>query len=70
MSATMRFQGYDAIEVAEREGLLLSTYNSPMERAREDVSVEDARAIAKDDPSLVYIDVPAGIAAYIMTGAA
>jgi len=58
MNATVRFQGYDAIEMAEREGLLLSTYNSPMELAREDVSVEDARAIVKEDPSLVYLDVP------------
>ena len=49
--------GNDAIEFAERNGLTLSKYADPIEGAREGVSVDDAREIAREDASLIYVAV-------------
>jgi len=50
--------GYDAIEYAERHGLRLSKHTDPIEHAREGLTVDEARDIARDDPSLIYLDLP------------
>jgi hypothetical protein len=63
MGDTTRITGREAIEVAEAQGLLLSTYSDPTEGGREGVSVEDAREIAREDPSLVYLDITETFAA-------
>jgi hypothetical protein len=52
-----RLTGVDAIRRAERDGRTLSKYNDPIEEAREDLSVEEANAVARDDPGLIYLDV-------------
>lgn len=49
--------GHKAIETAEAKGLTLSKYADPTEGAREGLSVEEARAIAAEDPGLVYVEV-------------
>lgn len=47
--------GLDAIEFAEKHGLRLSKYADPTEDAREGLTVEEAREIAREDASLIYI---------------
>lgn len=56
MSNTQK-TGYAAIAYAEANGLTLSKYNDPTEAAREGLSVAEAREIAKEDPSLVYVEM-------------
>lgn len=58
-STTIRMTGRDAIAYAQAHGLALSTYTDPTAEGRASVSVADARRIASEDPSLVYLDVPA-----------
>lgn len=48
--------GHDAIEYAESHGLTLSKYNDPTEGAREGLSVDEARQVAREDPSLIYVE--------------
>lgn len=52
-----RLKGQAAIERAERDGLTLCKFSDPIEGAREGLSVEEAREIARQDPSLIYLDV-------------
>lgn len=47
--------GYDAIRHAEAHGLTLSKYADPLEGARDGLCVQEARWIALDDPSLIYL---------------
>lgn len=54
---TTRIKGREAIGFAERQGLTLCKYNDPVEGAREGLSAEEAREIAREDPSLIYLDV-------------
>ena len=53
----MRLTGHEAIEYAEAHGLTLCKYADPVEDAREDLSVEEAGEIAREDPGLVYVSV-------------
>ncbi len=48
-----------AIEYAEENGLALNKYSDPVEEARDDLSVEEAREIAREDASLIWIEVAA-----------
>lgn len=50
-------KGYDAIEYAELHDLRLSMYNSPIEDAREGLTVDEAREIAREDAGLIYLEV-------------
>jgi hypothetical protein len=54
---TTTLKGYEAIEYAEANGLALSKYEDPTEDAREDVTPAEARKIASEDPSLIYVEV-------------
>lgn len=57
----MRLKGYQAIEYAEAHGgFRLSKYTDPIEEAREDLTPEQARKVASEDPSLIYLDVLKG----------
>lgn len=47
-----RLTAHDAIEYAAAHGLTLSKYADPTEGARGGLTVEEAREIAADDPSL------------------
>ena len=53
----MKLTGYDAIEFAEAKGLPLSKYSDPTEDAREDLTWEEARAIAREDSRLIYVTI-------------
>lgn len=48
--------GYDAIEYAKENGLTLNKYSDPIEDAREGLSPDEARKIAREDPSLIWIE--------------
>lgn len=52
---TMR--GFEAIEYAEEHGLLLNKYTDPVEDAREGLTPDEARTVAHEDPTLIYIEV-------------
>ena len=52
----MKITGTQAIKVAAATGRLLCKYADPIEDAREDVTVEEAREIAREDASLIWIE--------------
>ena len=52
-----RLTGYDAIAYAEQHGVRVCKYADPTEGAREDLSPDEAREIAAEDPSLIYLDI-------------
>jgi hypothetical protein len=51
----MTRSGHAAIEYAESRGLLLSKHADPIEDARDRLSIDEARAVAAEDPSLIYV---------------
>jgi len=51
------YTGLDAIEYAEQHGLRLSKYADPTEGARDDLTVYEAREVAREDASLIYLNV-------------
>ena len=53
---TTKLTGSKAIEYAEAHGLTLNKYTDPTEEAREGLSVDEARQIAREDPSLIWIE--------------
>lgn len=55
--ATTRLTGTEAIERAERDGRTLSKHADPTEGAREGLTAAEARDVAREDPSLIYLDV-------------
>jgi hypothetical protein len=55
--------GHEAIEYAEAFDVVLSKHADPTEPAVESVSVDDARAVAAVDPSLVYCTADARLVA-------
>lgn len=57
MNNTITLTGLDAIAHAEAHGLRLSKYADPIEDAREGLTVEEAREVAAEDPSLIYVHV-------------
>lgn len=54
MTKINRITGTDAIDYAEAHGLSVQKYTDPTEGARA-VTVEEARAIAREDPSLLWV---------------
>jgi hypothetical protein len=55
----VKLTGWEAIEAKEAdESVVLCKYSDPAEDARENLSAEEAREIAKQDQSLIY--APAG----------
>lgn len=55
-----RLTAHDAIEYAAAHGLTLRKYADPAEDAREGLTVDEAREIAAEDPSLIYVDIDGG----------
>jgi hypothetical protein len=53
-----RFTGSEAILIAEVNKLTLSKYADPTEDGREGLSINEARDVAREDPSLIYLDMP------------
>ena len=56
MTSTIRLEAHAAIDHAEAHGLTLSKYADPTEGAREGLSVDEARAVAREDAGLIYLD--------------
>ena len=57
---TTVIKGYEAIEHAEATGLSLNKHEDATEGAREGLTVEEARQIAKEDPSLIWVEIARG----------
>jgi hypothetical protein len=55
---TTKITGAAAIEYAEEYGMALNKYADPTEDSRSDLSAEEARDVARQDPSLIWIDAP------------
>lgn len=53
----MKITGLEAIEVAEALGVLLCKYGDPIEESRSGLTPDEARDIARQDPSLIYLQV-------------
>ena len=53
-----KFTGHDAINFAENSGLTLSKFVDPIEDARDGLSIDEAREIAHEDPSLIWLAPP------------
>lgn len=51
--------GREAIAFARKHGLLLCKYADPTEDVRDDFTPDHAAAVAREDPSLIYLQVPA-----------
>lgn len=56
MSTTYMITGSDAIRLAERENLTIYCYSNPINDGGS-VTAAEARQIAKEDPSLIYVIV-------------
>lgn len=58
MKNSVTLRGLDAIAYAERHGLGLGKDADPIEDAREGLTVEEAREVAREDAGLIYVEVP------------
>jgi hypothetical protein len=58
MNDTVTLHGHDAITYAEAHDMTLAKASDPIEGAREGVSVDEAREIAKADAGLLSLDLP------------
>lgn len=56
MNTTRTITGLTAILVAQRLGLPLRKRADPTEGARDGLTADEARAICRQDPSLIYVD--------------
>lgn len=59
-TTTTRLIGHAAIAYAEQHDLALCKFTDPSEEARDGLSVDEAREIAAEDPSLIYLDAEDG----------
>ena len=55
--STQILRGHDAIKAAAALGCNLSKYADPIEDARTDVTIYEAREIANEDPGLLWLEV-------------
>ena len=55
-----RLEGWTAIAYAEKHGGTLKKFADPTERALKRVSIEKAKAVAREDARLIYMDAPHG----------
>lgn len=54
-SSSSTITGRAAIEYAESTGAVLRKYADPTEGPRDGLTIEEAEAIAHEDPSLIYV---------------
>jgi hypothetical protein len=54
----MKLTGFNAIAYAEREGLPLNKRADRIDEARTGLGVAEAEAIASEDPTLIWVEVP------------
>lgn len=55
-TTTIRITGMDAISWAEMFGANICKYADPTEGAREGLTMGEAWEVAREDPSLIYVD--------------
>ena len=53
----MTLTGHAAIDYAEIHGLTLCKYTDPIEEYRNDLTVDEAHEIAREDPYLIFIEI-------------
>lgn len=51
---TKVIRGYEAIKLAEKYDVELHKYADPTEDARDDLSIDEARDVAREDPTLIW----------------
>jgi hypothetical protein len=56
-----RLTGRDAIDYAREHNLTLCKYNDPIEWERDDLSIEEAEVVAREDAGLIYLDLIEGL---------
>ena len=54
---TTKLTGYDALNHAAADGRKLNKYADPIEGARSGLTVDEAREICREDPSLIWVEV-------------
>lgn len=54
-----RIHGNEAVRLAERDGLTIHKYNDPTEDARSGLTSDEACAVIREDPHLIYVEVVA-----------
>ena len=69
MSNITTITGLDAINHAAEHGLTLSKYSDPVEDAREGLTVDEAREVATEDASLIYLQVATHVVVEHMSAA-
>lgn len=55
----LRLTGYEAIEIAEKEGLKLNKLGDSIDDAAHGLSIAEAQAIASDNPELIWLEIAA-----------
>ena len=50
-------RGYKAIEYAEKHDLPICKHTDPIEEYRDDLTPEEAREVAGEDPGLIFIEL-------------
>jgi len=55
----MRLTGFEAIEYAEKAGLMLHKSADRIDKGADGLSIAEAEAIADSDPELIWLEVPA-----------
>jgi len=56
---TICLTGREAIDYARKHGLTLCKYADPAEGCREGLTLDEAEAVAREDPGLVYVEIAA-----------
>jgi len=56
---TLRLTGFEAIEIAEKEGLKLNKLGDSIDEAAYGLTIAEAQAIASDNPELIWLEIAA-----------
>ncbi len=56
---TIRLTGFEAIEIAEKEGLKLNKLGDSIDDAAYGLTIAEANAIATDNPDLIWLEIAA-----------
>ncbi|MDR3519225.1 MAG: hypothetical protein P4M00_25820 [Azospirillaceae bacterium] len=59
MMMTTTLHGHEAVEYAEKQGLLLNKHADPIEDARHDITPQEAYSIIAVSPALIWIEAQA-----------
>jgi|GEM_PF-776864 len=56
---TLRLTGFEAIEIAEKEGLKLNKLGDSIDEPAYGLTIAEAQAIASDNPELIWLEIAA-----------